>query len=126
MDLTLDDFSRLGDRTPVLADLRPSGRYLMSELIKIGGIQPLQKMLLDAGLLHGGCLTVTGLTVAENLAVVGTYPAGQTIVRTLANPIKAQSHLAILRGNLAPEGAVAKVSGKEGLKFAGPGEGLRR
>jgi dihydroxy-acid dehydratase len=117
--LTLDDFSRIGDRTPVLADLRPSGRYLMSELIKIGGIQPLQKTLLDAGLLHGGCLTVSGRTVAENLAAVGQYPAGQTIVRTLANPIKAQSHLAILRGNLAPEGAVAKVSGKEGLRFAG-------
>ncbi len=119
VDLTLDDFSRIGDRTPVLADLRPSGRYLMSELIKIGGIQPLQKMLLDAGLLHGSCLTVTGHTVAENLAAVGAYPAGQTIVRTLANPMKAQSHLAILRGNLAPEGAVAKVSGKEGVRFAG-------
>ena len=119
VDLTLDDFSRIGDRTPVLADLRPSGRYLMSELIKIGGIQPLQKMLLDGGLLHGGCLTVTGHTVAENLAGVEPYPAGQPIVRTLANPIKAQSHLAILRGNLAPEGAVAKVSGKEGLRFAG-------
>ena len=119
VDLTLDDFSRIGDRTPVLADLRPSGRYLMSELIKIGGIQPLQKMLLDGGLLHGGCLTVTGHTVGENLAGVEPYPAGQPIVRTLANPIKAQSHLAILRGNLAPEGAVAKVSGKEGLRFAG-------
>ncbi|MEO8465201.1 MAG: dihydroxy-acid dehydratase [Gammaproteobacteria bacterium] len=120
VDLTLDDFARIGDRTPVLADLRPSGRYLMSELIRIGGIQPLQKMLLDGGLLHGGCLTVTGRTVADNLAAVAAYPAGQPIVRTLANPIKAQSHLAILRGSLAPEGAVAKVSGKEGLRFAGP------
>ena len=120
VDLTLDDFARLGERTPVLADLRPSGRYLMSELIKIGGIQPLQKTLLDAGLLHGGCLTVTGRTVAENLAAVAPYPAGQTIVRSLADPIKAQSHLAILRGNLAPEGAVAKISGKEGTRFAGP------
>jgi dihydroxy-acid dehydratase len=117
--LTLEDFSRIGARTPVLADLRPSGRYLMSELIRIGGIQPLQKTLLDAGLLHGGCLTVTGRTVADNLAAVKPYPAGQTIVRTLADPIKADSHLAILYGNLAPEGAVAKISGKEGLRFAG-------
>ena len=119
IDLSLDDFARLGERTPVLADLRPSGRYLMSELIKIGGIQPLQKMLLDAGMLHGGCLTVTGRTVAENLANVAPYPSGQTIVRTLADPIKPQSHLAVLRGNLAPEGAVAKISGKEGLRFEG-------
>ena len=119
VDLTLDDFTRIGKRTPVLADLRPSGRYLMSELIRIGGIQPLQKTLLDAGLLHGGCLTVTGQTVAENLAAVKPYPAGQTIVRTLANPIKPESHLAVLYGSLAPEGAVAKISGKEGLRFAG-------
>jgi len=119
VDLTLDDFTRIGKRTPVLADLRPSGRYLMSELIRIGGIQPLQKTLLDAGLLHGGCLTVTGQTVAENLAAVKPYPAGQTIVRTLANPIKPESHLAVLYGSLAPEGAVAKISGKEGLSFAG-------
>jgi dihydroxy-acid dehydratase len=119
IDLALDDFSRIGKRTPVLADLRPSGRYLMSELIRIGGIQPLQKTLLDGGLLHGGCLTVTGRTVAENLAAVQPYPAGQTIVRTLDNPIKAESHLAVLYGNLAPEGAVAKISGKEGLRFAG-------
>jgi dihydroxy-acid dehydratase len=119
VDLTLDDFTRIGNRTPVLADLRPSGRYLMSELIRIGGIQPLQKMLLDAGLLHGGCLTVTGTTVAENLAEVRPYPEGQTIVRPLDNPIKADSHLAILYGNLAPEGAVAKISGKEGTRFEG-------
>ncbi|HVY64670.1 MAG TPA: dihydroxy-acid dehydratase [Gammaproteobacteria bacterium] len=119
VDLTLDDFVRIGERTPVLADLRPSGRYLMSELIRIGGIQPLQKTLLDAGLLHGGCLTVTGRTVAQNLAGVAPYPAGQTIVRALADPIKPESHLAILRGNLAPEGAVAKISGKEGLRFEG-------
>jgi dihydroxy-acid dehydratase len=119
VDLSLDDFSRIGKRTPVLADLRPSGRYLMSELIRIGGIQPLQKTLLDAGLLHGGCLTVTGRTVAENLAAVKPYAAGQTIVRTLADPIKQESHLAILYGSLAPEGAVAKISGKEGLRFEG-------
>jgi dihydroxy-acid dehydratase len=119
VDLRLEDFSRIGKRTPVLADLRPSGRYLMSELIRIGGIQPLQKTLLDAGLLHGGCLTVTGRTVAENLAAVKPYPAGQTIVRTLEDPIKPESHLAILYGSLAPDGAVAKISGKEGLRFAG-------
>jgi dihydroxy-acid dehydratase len=117
--LTLDDFSRVGAKTPVLADLRPSGRYLMSELIKIGGIQPLQKTLLEAGLLNGGCLTVTGKTLAENLANVRPYPAGQTIVRPLAEPIKPDSHLAVLYGNLAPEGSVAKISGKEGLRFAG-------
>jgi dihydroxy-acid dehydratase len=117
--LSLDDFSRIGARTPVLADLRPSGRFMMSELIRIGGIQPLQKTLLDAGLLHGGCLTVTGRTLAENLAAVRPYPAGQTIVRPLDKPIKADSHLAILYGNLAPEGAVAKISGKEGLRFEG-------
>ena len=119
VDLRLDDFTRIGNRTPVLADLRPSGRYMMSELIRIGGIQPLQKALLDAGLLHGGCLTVTGHTLAENLASVAPYPAGQTIVRGLDNPIKADSHLAILYGNLAPEGAVAKISGKEGTRFEG-------
>jgi len=119
VELTLADFTRIGDRTPVLADLRPSGRYLMSELIRIGGIQPLQKTLLDAGMLHGGCLTVTGHTVAENLAAVRPYPAGQTIVRPISDPIKADSHLAVLYGNLAPEGAVAKITGKEGTRFEG-------
>ena len=119
VELGLDDFARVGARTPVLADLRPSGRYLMSELIKIGGIQPLQKTLLDAGLIHGDCLTVTGRTVAENLVAVQPYPKDQTIVRTLADPIKPEGHLAILYGNLAPEGAVAKISGHEGLRFEG-------
>jgi dihydroxy-acid dehydratase len=117
--LTLNDFTRIGDRTPVLADLRPSGRYMMSELIRIGGIQPLQKTLLEAGLLHGGCLTVTGRTLADNLAAARPYPEGQTIVRPLSDPIKADSHLAVLRGNLAPEGAVAKITGKEGTRFEG-------
>jgi dihydroxy-acid dehydratase len=117
--LTLDDFTRIGDRTPVLADLRPSGRYMMSELIRIGGIQPLQKTLLEARLLHGDCLTVTGRTVAENLAAVGPYPLDQTIVRPLDDPLKADSHLAVLYGNLAPEGAVAKITGKEGTRFEG-------
>ncbi len=119
VDLTLDDFTRIGRRTPVLADLRPSGRYMMSELIHIGGIQALMKTLLDAGLLHGGCMTVTGLTLADNLAAVKPYPDGQDIVRPLSDPIKADSHLAVLYGNLAPEGAVAKISGKEGTAFRG-------
>jgi dihydroxy-acid dehydratase len=117
--LTLDDFTRIGARVPVLADVRPSGRYLMSELIAIGGLQPLMKRLLDAGLLHGDCLTVTGRTLAENLAVVPDYPAGQDIVRDLSSPIKKDSHLVVLYGNLAPEGAVAKITGKEGLRFTG-------
>ena len=120
VDLTLADFTRIGKRVPVLADLRPSGRHMMSELIRIGGIQPLMKTLLDAGLLHGDCLTVTGYTLAENLADVDPYPEGQTIVRPMSDPIKADSHLAILYGNLAPDGAVAKISGKEGTEFRGP------
>ena len=117
--LTLDDFTRLGRRVPVLADLRPSGRFSMSELVAIGGIQPLMKTLLEAGLLHGECLTVTGHTLAENLRGVSSYPAGQEIVRPLSDPIKSESHLVILYGNLAPEGAVAKITGKEGLRFKG-------
>ena len=119
IDLSLDDFTRIGARVPVLGDLRPSGRYLMSELIRIGGIQPVMKTLLDAGLMHGDCLTVTGKTLAENLAEVGAYPDGQDIIRPIDNPIKADSHLAILYGNLAPDGAVAKISGKEGTRFSG-------
>jgi len=117
--LSLDDFSRIGARVPVLADLRPSGKYLMSELIEIGGIRPLMKMLLDAGLMHGECLTVTGRTLAEDLEAVGPYPGGQQIIRPLDKPIKRDSHLVILRGNLAPDGAVAKISGKEGERFSG-------
>jgi dihydroxy-acid dehydratase len=117
--LTLDDFTRIGKRVPVLADLRPSGRYSMSEMIAIGGIQPLMKRLLDRGLLHGECLTVTGKTLAENLAGVGDYPAGQPIVRDFDAPIKKDSHLVVLRGSLAPEGSVAKITGKEGLRFTG-------
>lgn len=119
INLTLEDFNQLGKKVPVLADLKPSGKYLMSELIEIGGIQPLMKILLDAGFLHGDCLTVTGKTLAENLADVAPYPAGQEIVRPLDNPIKPDSHLVVLYGNLAPEGAVAKISGKEGLNFRG-------
>ncbi len=117
--LELDDFTRIGAGVPVLGDMRPAGRYGMSELIEIGGIQPLLKMLLEAGLLHGGCLTVTGRTLAENLADVAPYPEGQEIVRPLSNPIKPDSHLVILYGNLAPDGAVAKITGNEGLSFTG-------
>ena len=117
--LELDDFNRIGARVPVLADLKPSGRYLMSELIEIGGIRPLMKTLLDAGLLHGGCLTVSGRTLAEDLADVAPYPPGQDVVRPLDKPVKADSHLVILKGNLAPAGAVAKISGKEGERFIG-------
>ncbi|HMN43272.1 MAG TPA: dihydroxy-acid dehydratase [Povalibacter sp.] len=117
--LELDDFTRIGKRVPVLADLRPSGKYAMSELIKIGGIQPLMKMLLNEGLLHGDCLTVSGKTLAQNLKSVKPYPKNQDIVRAFSNPIKPDSHLVILYGNLAPEGAVAKITGKEGLSFTG-------
>jgi dihydroxy-acid dehydratase len=117
--LELDDFTRIGKRVPVLADLKPSGRHLMSELVAIGGIQPMMKMLLDAGLLHGDCVTVTGQTVAENLKAVPPYPAYQTIIRRLDNPIKKDGHLVVLYGNLSPAGSVAKISGKEGLHFSG-------
>ena len=119
VDLSLDDFTRLGADTPVLADVRPSGHYLMSELIEIGGIQPLMKRMLDRGLLHGDCMTVSGKTLAENLADVADYPSEQKIVRNFDDPIKADSHLAVLYGNLAPEGSVAKITGKEGLVFSG-------
>jgi dihydroxy-acid dehydratase len=117
--LALDDFTRIGKRVPVLADLKPSGKHFMAELVAIGGIRPLMKTLIDAGLLHGDCLTVTGQTMAETLAGVSPYPDGQTIIRPLNNPIKKDSHLVVLYGNLAMEGAVAKISGKEGLRFEG-------
>jgi len=119
VELELDDFARIGKQTPMLADLKPSGKYLMSELIKIGGIQPLMKIMLENRMLDGSCLTVTGNTLAENLASVAPYPADQDIIRPLDNPIKKNSHLVILRGNLAPTGAVAKITGKEGLSFSG-------
>jgi dihydroxy-acid dehydratase len=117
--LSIDDFTRIGKKVPVLADLKPSGKYGMSHLSRIGGLPPLMKMLLDAGLLHGECLTVTGKTVAENLQDVAPYPADQDVIRPFSNPIKADSHLRILYGNLAPKGAVAKITGKEGLTFTG-------
>lgn len=117
--LSLDEFTRIGKKVPVLADLRPSGKYMMSELIEIGGIQPLMRMLLDKDLLHGDCLTVTGETLKKNLRGVKPYPKSQDIIRDFNNPIKKDSHLVVLYGNLAPEGAVAKISGKEGLLFTG-------
>ncbi|HQX89841.1 MAG: dihydroxy-acid dehydratase [Moraxellaceae bacterium] len=119
VDLTLDDFVRLGDITPMVADLRPSGQYMMSELVAIGGIQPLMKRMLAAGMLHGDEMTVTGKTLAENLADVADYPEGQQIIMPLDKPIKKDSHLVILHGNLSPTGAVAKITGKEGLRFEG-------
>ncbi|KAA0012887.1 dihydroxy-acid dehydratase [Billgrantia pellis] len=119
VELGLGDFTAIGRRVPVVADLRPSGRYMMSELVAIGGIQPLMKRLLNAGLLHGDCLTVTGRTLAENLAGVDDYPLDQNIVSPLDRPLKAESHLRILYGNLAPDGAVAKITGKEGTRFSG-------
>jgi dihydroxy-acid dehydratase len=117
--LTLDDFTRIGKKVPVLADLKPSGKYSMVHLGRIGGLPPLLKMLHDEGLIHGDCLTVTGKTMAENLQGVQPYAADQDVVRPFDNPIKKDSHLRILYGNLAPEGAVAKISGKEGLIFSG-------
>src|ERR1700691_623908 len=117
--LALRDFTRIGRRVPVLAELRPSGRFSMSDLVAIGGIQPLMKTLLDAGLLHGDCLTVSGATLADNLRHVSAYPVGQEIVRPLGDPIKRDSHLVIMYGNLAPDGAVATITGKEGVRFSG-------
>lgn len=119
VDLSLDDFSEIGKRVPVLCDLKPSGKYSMSHFSRIGGITPLMKRLLDKGLLHGDCLTVTGKTLAENLAGVPDYDADQDVVRSFDNPVKPDSHLRVLYGNLAPTGAVAKISGKEGLHFQG-------
>lgn len=120
VELCIDDFTEIGKRVPMLADLKPSGRFVMSDLVKIGGTVPLMQMLLDAGLLHGDCLTVTGKTMAENLANLNaSYPEGQEIIRPLDRPIKKDSHLRILYGNLAPEGAVAKITGKEGSSFTG-------
>lgn len=119
VDLTLDDFTRIGKKTPVLADLKPFGSHYMSELNANGGIQPLMKTLLDKGLLHGDCLTVTGKTLSENLSLVKPYALHQDIIKEFDSPIKANSHLRILYGNLAEEGAVAKITGKEGTSFEG-------
>ncbi|MDC0512951.1 dihydroxy-acid dehydratase [Gammaproteobacteria bacterium] len=119
VDLDLDDFTRIGKVTPVLADIKPFGAHFMSELNAIGGIAPMMKMMLEQGLLHGDCLTVTGKTLAENLQEVSPYPENQKIILPLSKPVKDSSHLRILYGNLAPEGAVAKITGKEGTLFKG-------
>ena len=119
VELSIDDFTRIGKKVPVLADLKPSGNYLMSELIAIGGITPLMKTLLNEGLLHGDALTVTGKTLEENLDSVKAYSKDQNIIKNFNDPVKKDSHLRILYGNLAPEGAVAKISGKEGTLFKG-------
>ncbi|VVM91318.1 dihydroxy-acid dehydratase [Pseudomonas fluorescens] len=119
VELTLDDFVELGKVSPVVADLRPSGKYMMSELVAIGGIQPLMKRMLAAGMLHGDAMTVTGKTLAENLENVADYPDGQDVILPFDQPVKKDSHLVVLRGNLSPTGAVAKITGKEGLRFEG-------
>ncbi|MGB1874534.1 MAG: dihydroxy-acid dehydratase [Akkermansiaceae bacterium] len=120
VELSIDDFTEIGKRVPMVANLKPSGKYVMADLVKIGGTVPLMKILLEAGLLHGDCLTVTGKTLAENLSNSPLeYPEDQDIIRPLDNPIKRDSHLRILYGNLAPEGAVAKITGKEGDSFTG-------
>ncbi len=119
VNLTLKDFDRIGKKTPVLADLKPSGKYTMSELVRIGGVAPLMRMLLKKKLLHGDCLTVSGKSLRQNLSKIKPYPNRQKIIRSFSNPIKKNGHLIILRGNLAPDGAVAKISGKEGNSFTG-------
>jgi dihydroxy-acid dehydratase len=117
--LSIDDWTRVGKRVPVLADLKPSGKYVMARLVEIGGTVPLMKMLLDEGLLHGDVMTVTGKTMRENLKNAPKYPKGQDIIRGFDNPIKASSHLVVFRGNLCPGGGLGKISGKEGLHFSG-------
>ncbi len=117
--LSLADFTTVGKKVPVLADLKPSGRYAMADLAAIGGVAPLMARLLKQGLLNGDCLTVTGDTLKQNLARVKPYPRKQEIIRSFSRPIKKEGHLVILKGNLAPDGAVAKISGKEGLLFSG-------
>lgn len=119
VNLKIDDFTRIGKKVPVLADLKPSGKYTMADFCKIGGLTPLLKLLLDKGLLHGDCLTVTGKTLKENLKGVKPYPSDQDIVHSFDNPVKKTSHIVILRGNIASEGAVAKISGYEGESFTG-------
>lgn len=120
VDLTIDDFQRIADRTPFLADLKPSGRYVMEDLYHVGGIPAVMKLLLAKGYLHGDCMTVTGKTVAENLAEVEGLKEGQDIIRPFSHPIKESGHIRILYGNLAQGGAVAKITGKEGEQFSGP------
>ena len=120
IDLTLDDFQSMSDSTPLLADLKPSGRYVQEDLHRIGGLPAVMKLLLGEGLLHGDCRTVTGQTLAENVADLPGLADGQDLIRPMAEPIKPTGHIRILRGNVAPTGSVAKITGKEGLKFSGP------
>ena len=120
IELTLDDFQRISDTTPFLADLKPSGRYLMNDLHEVGGVPAVLKYMLDQNMLHGDCLTVTGKTLAENLAEVEPLATGQKIIKPINDPIKPTGHLRILKGNLATGGSVAKITGKEGLRFEGP------
>jgi dihydroxy-acid dehydratase len=119
VEFTLKDFQRISDETPFLADLKPSGKYLMEDIHRVGGIPAVLKYLLNHGLLHGDCLTVTGKTLAENLIKINDLEAGQNVIRTIEKPIKKTGHLRMLYGNLAPQGSVAKITGKEGLKFTG-------
>lgn len=119
VNLTIDDFQKVSDRIPYLSDLKPSGKYVMEDLHSIGGTPAVLKYLLEKGLIDGTCMTVTGKTLAENLKSLPGLKAGQTIVQTIENPIKASGHIRIMRGNVAPEGAVAKITGKEGLVFSG-------
>lgn len=118
--LSIDDFQAVSNRVPFLADLKPSGRYVMEDLHRVGGTPAVMKYLLEVGLLDGHCLTVTGRTVAENLAPLPALSAGQDVIRPIDRPFKATGHIEILRGNLAPDGAVAKITGKEGMRFDGP------
>lgn len=120
LDLTIDDFQKISDTTPFLADLKPSGKYLMKDLHQVGGVPAVLKYMLNEGMLHGDCITVTGKTLAENLAEVPDLTAGQTVIRPISNPIKPTGHIRILKGNLAAQGSVAKITGKEGLLFEGP------
>lgn len=120
VDLTMDDFQRVSEQVPYLADLKPSGRYVMADLHEVGGTPAVMKVLLDEGLLDGDCITVTGKTVAENLAPLPGLTDGQEVIRPIENPLKPTGHITILYGNLAPNGAVAKITGKEGLRFQGP------
>src|SRR5207237_7623001 len=120
VELTIDDFQKVSARIPFLADLKPSGRYVQEDLHNAGGTPGVMKYLLEKGLLDGDCMTVTGKTLGENLADLPGLSPGQQIVQPLEKPIKATGHIQILRGNLAPGGAVAKITGKEGMLFSGP------
>jgi dihydroxy-acid dehydratase len=120
VELTIDDFEKVSERVPYLADLKPSGKYVMADLHRVGGTPAVLKYLLENKFLDGDCITVTGKTLAENLAALPGFESGQDVIHSLEKPIKSSGHLRILRGNLAPDGAVAKITGKEGLKFSGP------